>query len=96
MMYNFTQHKLKGYNMINDNRAFSIDDFNDLVIDGKDEIVTDIPKYIGIYIKEFDIARVGVSIVRVNAMRDMSPPSDMGTMYNLYMLFKLFKLNMSK
>lgn len=79
--------------MYNDNRNFSIDSFNDLNIDGKLELLTDIPKYIGIYIKEFDIDSVGVTIVYNNALRGKSPPSGAGTMYNLYILFRLFELN---
>ena len=80
--------------MINDNRHFRIDDFDDITFinaKGKEEdiIITDLPKYIDAYIKEFDIAPVGISIVHSNARHNMSPPSGEGTMRNLYTLFRL-------
>ncbi len=79
--------------MINDNRQFKIDfDFQDLIIDGKDEIIFDMPKYIGTYIKQFEIASIGVTIVYNNVIAGCSRPSGKGTMDNLYTLFELHEM----
>ncbi len=79
--------------MINDNRTFTIDEeFNDLEIDGEMEIITNLPKYIKTYVKQFEIASVGVTIVYNNARQKMSEPSGAGTMRNLYRLFQFYYL----
>ena len=80
--------------MINDNRIFSIDStFNDIEVDGKFEQITDIVEYIKTYIKQYDIAPTGTTIVMNNARSNCSAPSGYGTMYNLYMLFKYYFIN---
>ena len=77
--------------MVNDGRVFSLEDGYKLWIDGVETSTRDIATYIKDYIKEYDIAPVGCSIVYRNAMTDGMKPSGYGTMYNLYTLFELLK-----
>ncbi len=83
--------------MINDDRNFRIDDFNDIVFINEhnkeeDIIISDLPKYIDTYIKHYEIAPFGIAVVHNNAKHNMSMPSDTGTMRNLYMLFRTYYL----
>ena len=83
--------------MKNDVRDFKIDEeFQDLVVDDKVEVVFDLTLYIQTYIKVWEIGSVGVTIVMNNAIRNMSEPSDKGTMRNLYVLFRLYILEKGK
>lgn len=77
--------------MINDGRVFSLEDSYKLWIDGVETSTGDLQEYIKSYIRDYDIAPVGCSIVYHNAMTDGPKPSGYGTMYNLYTLFKLLK-----
>lgn len=76
---------LKGYGMINDTRKYT-EHNRVLSIDG---VVTegDYTQMAKDYMKQFDIAPVGCSIVYHNAIQGGPAPSGQGTMYNLYILF---------
>lgn len=75
--------------MINDPREFELIN-SVLYIDGIAQDV-DFKEYAKSYMKEFDIAPVGCSIVYSNVMSNGPKPSGKGTMYNLFMLFAGYK-----